>query len=141
MDSEPNTTLTIGKVANLTDVGVETIRFYEREGLLASPPRTESGYRSFPKDTVARIRFIKRAKDLGFSLKEIRDLLSLRAKPSGNCAKVQHHAMEKIEDINRRISSLKAMRRALEDLVAECSGTGPQTNCPILNALDAKERQ
>ncbi len=140
MSTKPTTTLTIGKVADLAEVGVETIRFYEREGLLASPPRSESGYRHYPDDTVARLRFIKRAKELGFSLKEIGELLSLRAEPSGGCAEVRSRANEKIEDINERIASLKAMRTALQGLVKECSGSGPRIDCPILNALDSEER-
>lgn len=132
-------TLTIGKVAKGAGLGISTVRFYEREGLIAEPPRGESsGYRRYPGDTVARLRFVKRAKELGFSLKEIRELLSLKAKPSGSCAKVQRRAMEKIEDIDEKIVVLQAMREALRGLVEECAGTGPRTECPILNALEAE---
>ena len=134
-------TLTIGKVANRAGLGIETVRFYEREGLIAEPPRGESsGYRHYPEGTVARLRFIKKAKDLGFSLKEIRELLSLKAKPSGSCADVRARATDKIENINQKISVLQAMRVALTGLVEECSGTGPRTDCPILNALDAEQK-
>ena len=133
-------TLTIGKVANRAGIGVETVRFYEREGLIAEPPRDESsGYRNYPEDTIARLRFVKKAKDLGFSLKEIRELLSLKAKRSGSCADVRARATDKIENINQKIEVLEAMRGALMGLVEECSGTGPRTECPILNALDAEE--
>ena len=132
-------TLTIGKVASRAGVGIETVRFYEREGLIAEPPRSESGYRHYPEDTVARLRFVKKAKALGFSLKEIRELLSLKAKPSGSCADVRSRATDKIENINQKIAALEAMRRALVGLVEECAGTGPRTECPILNALEAEE--
>ena len=131
-------TLTIGKVANQAGVGIETVRFYEREGLIPDPPRSESGYRRYPEDTVARLRFVKKAKELGFSLKEIRELLSLEAKPSGSCAEVRSRATDKIEDIDQKIAVLQAMRKALKGLVEECSGKGPRTECPILNALDAE---
>lgn len=132
-------TLTTGKVANQAGIGIETVRFYEREGLIAEPPRGESsGYRHYPEDTVARLRFIRKAKDLGFSLKEIRELLSLRAKRLGSCADVRSRALDKIEDIDQKIAVLRAMRKALTGLVEECSGKGPRSECPILNALDAE---
>ena len=132
--------LTIGKVANRAGIGIETVRFYEREGLIAEPPRDESsGYRRYPEDTVSRLRFVKKAKELGFSLKEIGELLSLKARPSGSCADVRARATDKIENINQKIEVLEAMRGALMGLVEECSGTGPRTECPILNALDAGE--
>lgn len=131
--------LTIGKVANRAGLGIETVRFYEREGLIQDPPRTESGYRKYPEDTVTRLRFIKKAKALGFSLKEISELLSLRAKPSGSCANVRSQAENKIKDIDDKIAALQAMRKALAGLVKECSGKGPRSKCPILNALDAEE--
>ena len=132
--------LTIGKVASQAGLGIETVRFYEREGLIAEPPRGESsGYRHYPEDTVARLRFIKKAKELGFSLKEIGELLSLKAKPSGSCADVRARATDKIENIKQKIAVLEAMRRALMGLVEECSGAGPRTECPILSALDTEE--
>lgn len=134
--------LTIGKVATRAGLGIETVRFYEREGLIAEPPRSaSSGYRNYPQDTVARLRFIKKAKELGFSLKEIRELLSLRAKGLGSCADVRSRATEKIEDIDQKIAVLNAMRKALTGLVEECSGNGPRTECPILNALDAEQHE
>lgn len=133
--------LTIGKVAKQAGVGIETIRFYEREGLIAEPPRRESGYRQYPPQTVDRVRFIKRAKDLGFSLREIRDLLSLRAKPRAGCADVLKRARKKIDDIDERIRTLQAMRRALSKLMSECTGRGPVSECPILDALDRKKEK
>ena len=128
--------LTIGKVAHHAGVGVETVRFYEREGLIEKPPRRVSGYRQYPEEAIFRIRFIKRAKELGFSLKEINGLLSLRAKPRGRCADVKIKAEDKIKDIDQKIRSLEAMREALNKLIAECSGKGPTSACPILDALD-----
>ena len=133
--------LTIGKVAKQAGVGIETIRFYEREGLIAEPPRRESGYRQYPLQTVDRVRFIKRAKELGFSLREIRELLSLRAKPSAGCADVLKRAKKKIDDIDERIRTLQAMRRALSKLMSECTGRGPVSECPILDALDRKKEK
>ena len=91
--------LTIGKVARLASVGVETVRFYEREGLLDKPPRRRSGYRQYSKDTVSRLRFIRRAKELGFTLKEIRELLTLRIETESTCEDVRIKAEAKINDV------------------------------------------
>ena len=105
--------LTIGQLARRAAVGVETIRFYERQGLLSEPPRRSSGYRDDPPETVARIVFIRRAKDLGFTLREIGELLDLRVRPRRNCAQVKRSADAKISDIDRKLASLRRMRRAL----------------------------
>jgi DNA-binding transcriptional MerR regulator len=107
--------MTIGQVAKLSGVGVETIRFYEREGLLTKPKRKESGYRLFEAEVVSRIKFIKRAKHLGFSLKEIRELLSLRVNSRAS-ATVKKRVESKIEQIDRRIYDLKKVRNALAQL-------------------------
>lgn len=128
--------LTIGKVAGQADVGVETVRFYEREGLIDDPPRRESGYRQYPQGTVSRIRFIRRARELGFSLKEIRELLSLRASPLSQCADVRRRVEAKIEDIELKVRTLQRMKKALAKLAAACSGRGPATECPILDCLE-----
>ncbi len=128
--------LTIGEVAKDAGVGVETVRFYEREGLIAPPGRTPSGYRQFERDVVRRIRFIQHAKALGFSLREIAELLSLRAAPDGTCATVRVHALSKVGDIDSRIASLGSMRRALVRLADACAGAGPASECPFLQALD-----
>ncbi|MBW7997265.1 MAG: MerR family DNA-binding protein [Candidatus Glassbacteria bacterium] len=128
--------LQIGKVARLSDVGVETIRFYEREGLIAEPPRKESGYRQYPKETVSRIRFIKRAKKLGFSLKEIRELLSLRKDPDATCEDILERAKAKVTNIEEKILALQRMKKALGKLMAACSEAGSVTECPILEALE-----
>ena len=127
--------MTIGQVARQAGVGVETVRFSEREGLLEAPPRRASGYRQYAQEAVARIRFIKRAKDLGFSLKEISEILSLRVDPDTTCSEVKQRAEAKIADIDAKLRDLQRMQQALGHLVAACSGRGPTSHCPILEAL------
>ncbi len=131
--------LTIGKLARKAQVNVETVRYYERRGLIPEPPRLESGYRLYSKDAVARIRFIKRAKKLGFSLREISDLLSLRIDPRTTCSDVKKKAEAKVTDIEEKIEDLQRIKIALAKLVASCTGSGPTIDCPILAALDTKE--
>lgn len=128
--------LSIGEVARRAGVGIEAIRFYEREGLIPEPPRKESGYRQYPPDSVARLRFIQQAKDLGFSLKEIKELLSLRIEPLTDCADIQERAEAKVGDIEGKIQTLQRMKKALANLVAACPGRGPVSECPILDALE-----
>jgi len=128
--------LTIGKVAQRAGVGVETIRFYERQGLISEPPRKDSGYRLYSPDAVARIRFIRKAKELGFSLKEIKELLSLRIDPLTDCADIQERAEAKVRDIEGKIQTLQRMKKALANLVAACPGRGPVSKCPILDTLE-----
>ncbi|MGH7145311.1 MAG: MerR family DNA-binding protein [Planctomycetota bacterium] len=130
--------LTIGEVARRVAVNVETLRYYERRKLLPLPPRSRAGYRRYPLETVKRVRFIKRAQELGFSLKEIRDLLLLRADPHGESLDVREAAVAKIASIEKNIVSLEAMRAALRKLVAACSGHHPRSQCPILEALDGE---
>lgn len=130
------TTLTIGKVAKAAGLGVETVRFYERQGLIAEPARSDSGYRQYGPETIRRLQFIVRAKALGFTLQEIGDLLDLQATPGAGCADVQARAEAKIADIEERITQLDAMKRALGELVVQCRGEGPLSDCPILDALD-----
>jgi MerR family mercuric resistance operon transcriptional regulator len=131
--------LTIGRVARLTGLGVETSRFYEREGLIMAPPRAAFGYRHYPQDTISRLRFIKRAKELGFSLKEIKELLSLRVSPEVTCEEVRARAEAKIADIEDKIRQLQRMRRALVRLAETCQGSGPVSECPILESLALEE--
>ncbi len=130
--------LKVGEVARRAGVNLQTVHYYERRGLLPSPPRTDANYRSYPAGAVLRVRFIKRAQDLGFTLKEIEELLSLRATPRAGCADVRGRAEAKVRDIDEKIRTLEAMRRALTKLVGECSGRGPVTDCPILEALDTE---
>ena len=131
--------LTIGDVAKRADVNIETLRYYERRGLVARPPRSMSNYRLYPEDAVRRVRFIKRAQELGFSLKEIQELLSLRAAPKARCADVRGRALAKIDDIEERMRVLRAMKKALTKLVAECAGRAPVSECPILESFDAED--
>jgi Hg(II)-responsive transcriptional regulator len=131
--------LTIGEVAKQAKVHIETIRYYERRGLLERPPRSLSNYRLYPPEAVRRVQFIKRAQELGFSLNDIKELLSLRAAPETECGEIRAHAETKIKDINEKIRSLMTMRSALSTLVAECSGQGPLRECPILESLETKE--
>ena len=133
--------LTIGKVASGAGLSIDTVRYYEREGLLDKPTRTASGYRHYPSAVVARLRFIRQAKELGFSLNEIRELLSLRVAPGKSCADVKARAEAKITDVEQRIAQLNRMKRALAKLATACSGRGPTSTCPILEALEHKELQ
>ena len=126
--------MTIGQVAKLAGVGVETIRFYEREGLLNKPKRKQSGYRLFGPEVVRRIRFIKSVKELGFSLKEIRELLFLRVDSKGTAAEVKKRVDSKIEQIDRRISDLQKVRNALAQL-SRSAGKGELTNSPLVDVL------
>lgn len=128
--------LRIGQVATQAGVGVETIRFYERRGLLAEPPRLASGYRQYREEAVSRIRFIRRSKELGFSLREVRELLSLRVDRQTSSAEVKLKAEAKIVDIEQKIDDLQRMKQALAKLTACCSGKGSVGECPILEALE-----
>ncbi len=128
--------LRIGKVAHLGGVGVETVRFYEREGLIAEPPRTESGYRQYPQETVSRIRFIRRGKELGFSLREIKELLALRLDPETSCEDIRLRAEAKLADIEEKVRTLQRMKQALAKLTAACRGRSTVSECPILEALE-----
>ena len=130
------TGLTVGQTARLAEVGIPTMRFYERAGLLPKPPRTTSNYRLYPDEMVARIRFIRRAQELGFTLKEIKDLLELRVRRGRSCGEVRSRAESKIADIEARIRSLRQMRRALTRLADECGARGSATGCPLLEFLE-----
>jgi MerR family copper efflux transcriptional regulator len=128
--------MTIGQLARRAGVGVETVRFYEREGLLEEPTRRPSGYRQYGEDVVARLRFIRRAKELGFTLKETAELLALRLDPQTTCAEVKQKAREKLDDIETKINDLQRIKQALLEVTASCPGRGPGSACPILDALN-----
>lgn len=134
-------TMTIGRVAKQAGVGIETVRYYEREGLLETPTRSDSGYRQYPKDAVRRIHFIKRAKDLGFTLKEISELMAIRTEPGASCSDVKIRAGAKIADIDKRLRELTKMKNALVKLARECNTSGPVADCPILEAMEPKEEE
>jgi MerR family copper efflux transcriptional regulator len=128
--------LTRKQVADAAKVTIEAVRFYEKEALIAKPPRTEAGYRQYPVDTVKRLRFIKRAQSLGFSLLEIRELLALRIDPETTAADIRHRAQQKIQQIEEKIQTLQAMKQALEQITDTCSGEGPANQCPIVSSLE-----
>ena len=129
-------TVTIGEAARQAGVGVETIRFYERKNLLGITVKDASGYRRFGQADLNRIRFIRRAKELGFSLSEVRELLDLRIGAGRTCEDVRKKAESKIDDIEERIQSLVRMNTALRRLAVLCSGEGPAGDCPFLDALE-----
>lgn len=131
----------IGAVARDAGIGVHAVRFYEREGLIPKPARQTSGYRDFAPEVVPRLRFIKRAKALGFTLREIFELLDLDASASGSARGVKQLAERKLEDLNERIEALQRMRRALRTLAENCSARGSVRQCSILRTLDAGERK
>jgi len=132
--------LTIGQVARRAGFGIETVRFYERNGLIEEPPRRISGYRQYPESVISRLRFIKRAKELGFSLRKIKELLSLRVDPTTTCSDIRERAEAKIADIEGKIQSLMRMKEVLTGLTASCGGVGPVSECPIVEALEREER-
>ena len=132
-------TLTIGQVAREAGVGVETIRYYEREKLLDEPARRESGYRQYGHGVIDRLRFIHRAKGLGFTLREIKELLRLHADEDATRAEVKLRAEEKIAAIEAKIADLQRMRSVLCGLVAACDGEGALDGCPIIEALTGRE--
>jgi MerR family transcriptional regulator, copper efflux regulator len=130
--------MTIGQVAKGAGVGIETIRFYEREGVIDKPHRRESGYRDFPSDTITRIKFIKVAQQLGFSLKEISELLALSANPKEKCSAVKRKAETKLTQIKQKIADLKRMQRVLSHVTEACDSNRPITECPILRCFSEK---
>lgn len=131
--------LSIGEIASATGMRVEAIRYYERRGLIPPARRRESGYRAFPASTVPRIRFIQRAKELGFSLDEIADLLSLRVDPAATCREVKERTQDKIRDVRTKIASLRRIESALGRLAEQCQGdAGPTSECPILDTLEVE---
>lgn len=132
--------LRIGAVAAQAGVNIQTLRYYERRGLLREPSRTTSGYRLYPAETVRVVRFIKRAQHLGFTLSEIEDLLRLRESRTRDPREVRAVAEAKIRDIEEKVRRLRSMLHALGTLVESCQCKGSQLECPILEALDDHER-
>src|SRR5215831_11974851 len=131
--------LSIGQVARRAEVGVETVRFYEREGLLEEPPRRASGYRQYSEQVVKRLHFIKRAQQLGNSLKEMSELLLLRVDAQTSCDEVRQRTEAKLAEVERKILELHRMRQALLQVASLCTGQGPTGRCPMLEALDQQE--
>jgi len=127
--------LTIGRAAKAANVGVETIRFYERQELIERPARRGSGPRRHSPQVVERIRFIRGAQRLGFALREVRELLALEADPGADCSDVRAHAAAKLVEVRTKVEQLQRIAGALEMLVAECPARGPVKRCTILGAL------
>jgi MerR family copper efflux transcriptional regulator len=130
------TRITIGTLASSAGVNVETVRFYERKGLLAQPERPNKGFRRYSEEALKRLRFIRSARELGFTLNEISELLSLRESPSATCEDVRIRAREKIEEIDRKVALLDKMRLSLSQLLKSCEVDGPALDCPILDSLE-----
>jgi len=127
--------LTIGQLATQAHVNVQTIRYYERCGLLTAPYRLESGYRIYPPDAIQRIRFIKQAQKLGFTLHEIADLLALSVQSEDVCDDVRQRAEAKIQELDTKIGLLLDMRQILQQLVTDCNQRQLTPTCPLLDAL------
>jgi Hg(II)-responsive transcriptional regulator len=134
MNMQSANQFTIGRLAKQAGVGIDTVRFYERRGLLPQPQRTPSGYRLYSEDTINRIRFVRKAKRLGFTLDEIENLLKLQDQ-GGQKSEVKAITTLKLEQIDAKIADLSRMRTVLETLATECSGRGSISTCPIIEAI------
>lgn len=131
--------MTIGQLAARAGVNIQTVRYYERRGLMPNPARTPTGYRQYTPEAADRLRFIRRAQDLGFSLGEITELLALRVRHVSACATVEARAREKVALVERKISELERMKLTLEELAAACAAREPTSECPILEALEERQ--
>lgn len=134
-----NTSMTRGELARHCSVNAETLRYYEQQRLLPAPERSSSNYRLYSHDHALRIRFIQRTKELGFTLKEIRELLALSTAAGDTCGDVRERAALKAKEINEKIKSLRAIRRTLDQLMEQCSGDGDLDECPILKSFETEE--
>jgi len=133
-------TLKIGQIATASGVSREAIRYYEREGLVAAPERLPNGYRGYAPAVVTRLNFIKRAKGLGFSLKEVRDLLSLLDDANAGARDLKRRAEAKLAEIEAAMSDLRRMHDVLSELTEACPGRGVKDRCPIFHALVDDEK-
>ena len=127
--------MTIGQLAKAVDLNTQTIRYYERIGLINKPDTSESGYRVYPEKAVGILRFIKHAKDIGFSLKQISELFSLDNNKYNTCSNVKKLAKEKVYEIDKKINSLNLMRKELVSLISLCEEKNNNPGCPILDIL------
>lgn len=141
MPAQSKSRFTIGALAKQAGVAIDTIRFYEREGLLPPPKRRASGYREYDNGAVGRVRFIRRAKDLGFKLDEIRELLALETDRDNGVEGVKRRASRRLQELNARIQQFTEMRDALAQLVEECPGSGEPECCPILSTLHGEQEE
>ena len=131
--------LNIGEAARQSGVSVQTLRYYEQQGLVVSPDRDVNGYRRYVPDVVRRIRFIKRAQDVGFTLRDIAELLSLKTDPGASCSDVRDRALGKLHEIEEKLEVLSQMRDVLITWTDACPSRGPVDACPILDALDSED--
>ncbi len=129
----------IGELAQLAGVNIQTVRYYERRQLLREPGRTRAGYREYDPHDLLRLRFILRAKELGFTLTEIEELLALRVDPRRTADDVRTRAQEKIAATDRKIRDLKRIRAALQHLVGSCEAHGPVAECALIHAIEVVE--
>lgn len=130
----------IGQLARATGVAVDTVRFYERHGLLAAAARRSSNYRDFPPEAVARLRFIREAKELGFTLREIRAFLALRVTERTDCRAMEARVRRKIDEIEARIGRLRLMQQSLAALIEDCRRHRPTGECGVLRSLEGDWR-
>ena len=130
------TLLNIGQVAKQTGITVEAVRFYEKQGLIDVPLRSEAGYRKYPPETVKRVQFIQNAKDVGFTLKDVGELLTLRSKPKGCCGDVKERALKKIDDVDQKITDLVTIRDALSLMVEKCNIPHRGRDCAMIEELE-----
>ena len=134
------TLLSIGQLGKQAQVSVETIRYYEREGLIEKPQRTTSGYRQYPETMVRHLQFIQRAKDVGFTLRDIGELLRLKKTPGTSCTDIKLQALAKLDDVKQKITDLERIRDSLQDMVMRCNTTADLSDCPILESLEFDDR-
>ena len=125
----------IGELARAAGVKVDTVRFYEKQGIIPPATRLESGYRVYTKGDLERLRFIRRAKALGFTLEDIRELLSLSGQRENDMGAMRDATQRRLADVEGKIAELKRVQKALKGLVTECPGHGEVADCPILKAL------
>jgi len=131
--------MTRGEIAEKAGVNPETLRYYERKELIPTPPRSDGGFRLYDDNYVDRLRFIQRAKDLGFTLAEIKDLLDLRVDEEATCQNVRARAEHKLDEVEEKIRDLQRIRKALSRLADACEEDGPTSDCPILDAIEGRE--
>ena len=129
----------IGELARRAGVSVQTVRYYEGRGLMPEPDRARSGYRQYDLSDVSRLRFIRRAQELGFTLAEIGDLLALRLDPSTGPEDLRGRVREKMRGLDEKLSDLERIRSALKHLLHECEAGDSSSDCPLLDALEANE--
>lgn len=138
MNAEKQITYKVGEAARKAGVNKETLRYYEKRKLIATPDRRRSGYRIFTQRHIDQVKFIKRAQELGFTLSEIKELLELRMDENTTCSEVKGEAEEKYRDVVAKIKDLQQIKATLIELIDSCSGNGPKRECPILYALEGK---